>query len=97
MRRGINESLSIRKEKPASRTASAAVYKFHVTAVDVHAEDLITLKRRPGGLEYEFCAVKGKVGFSVLTAKGELLQVLQVRLPLLRVPAVDGSAALTMM
>ena len=36
-------------------------------------EDLIALKRRSGGLEDEFCTVEGKIGFSVLPAKGELL------------------------
>ena len=76
-----NKPLAVRKEKPASRATFPAVEKFHVTSVDVHAEDLIALKGRPGGLEDQFCAVEGKIRFSILPAKGELLQVPQIHLP----------------
>jgi hypothetical protein len=76
----INEPLAVRKEKPASRAAFPGVEKFYVAPVDVHAEDLIAFKRGPGGLEDEFCAIEGKIRFSILSTKREPLQVLQVRL-----------------
>jgi hypothetical protein len=57
MGRRINDSFAVRKEEPASRPAFAAIQKFDVIAVDIHAKDLIALKRRPGGLENYLIAV----------------------------------------
>src|SRR5262249_24372097 len=84
MSRGIDELFTIRKEKAASRAPFAAVWKFHIAPVDIHAEDLIALEGRPGGLEDELCTVEGKVRFGILPAEGELLQVLEMLLPRFR-------------
>ena len=72
MGRGIHDSFAIRKEEAASRPAFAAVQKFHLAAVDVHAKNLIAFKRRPGRLKDYFAAVERKVRFGVLPAEGEL-------------------------
>jgi len=75
MRRGIDNSLAIGKEKPASRSPLAAVQKRHIAAVDIHAEDLIALVWRASGLENDFTSVGRKVSLGILAAKRELPHV----------------------
>src|ERR1051325_8093510 len=78
MSRGVDKPLAVGKEKTASCPASAAVQKLHVTAIDIHAEHLIALMRRPSGLENDFAAVVREVCFRVLATEGELSQVPEV-------------------
>ena len=75
MRGGIDNSLAVRKEKPAGRSALAAVHEPHVAAVDIHAEDLIALVWRASGLENDFTSVGRKVSLGILAAKRELPHV----------------------
>ena len=75
MRGGIDNSLAVRKEKPAGRSALAAVQKLHIATVDIHAEDLIALVWRSSGLENDFSSVRRKVGLGILAAKRELSHV----------------------
>jgi len=81
MSRSVNEPLAVGKEISTRRAAFSGAHKPHVRSIDVHAEDLIALVRRPGRLEDQLAAVKRKIGFSVLAAESELLQVLEMRFP----------------
>jgi hypothetical protein len=75
MRRGIDNPFAIRKEKPAGRSALAAVQKLHVATVNIHAKDLIALVWRASGLENDFSSIRRKVRLGILTAKRELSHV----------------------
>ena len=80
MSRGIEDSFPVGEEKSASGSPLAAVQKFHLAAVDVHAKNLVAFKWRPGGLKNYFGAVIRKVRLGILPAKGELLQIFEAHL-----------------
>ena len=75
MRGGIDNSLAVRKEKPAGRSALAAVHEPHVAAVDIHAEDLIALIGRTSRLKDDLIAVEREIRLGVLTTERELSHV----------------------
>src|SRR5215472_17531485 len=73
MSRGVNEPLSVGEKISTGSPPFPCAQQFHVSPVDVHAEDLIAPIGGSGGLKNYFAGVKGKISFGVLTAKGELL------------------------
>ena len=75
MRGGIDNSLAVRKEKPAGRSALAAVHEPHVAAVDIHAEDLIASIGRARRLKDDFIAVEREIRLGILAAESELSHV----------------------
>jgi hypothetical protein len=75
MRRSIDNSLAIGKEKPAGRSPLAAVQQLRIATVDIHAEDLIALIGRTSRLKDDFIAVEREIRLGVLTAERELSHV----------------------
>jgi len=49
-----------------------------VFAVDVHYENLVTFHVAMGGLEDQFLAVGGEIGFGILATEGQLVHVAEV-------------------
>ncbi len=86
---GVDDALPIGREIAAGRAPRAGRHAVHAGAVDVHHVLLIAAAAVPRRLENQLPAVGREVGFGVLAAERELLDVAQPRLGCGR--AADGS------
>src|SRR4029077_14309220 len=75
---GVQDLFAVGIEVRAGGAALAGRDHVLIAAVGVHDEDLVAFQRVAVGLEDELLAVGGEVGLCVLSAEGELADVVEV-------------------